>query len=69
MTGAQIEAARVPSPPPQAQGQALDPASFTHKPITRNPPETRMGHGKGPVEYYVAQIKPGVVLFELAGHR
>ena len=40
---------------------------FPHKPVTKKPAETRMGHGKGPVEYYVARIKPGVVLFEIGG--
>ena len=40
---------------------------FPHKPISKKPAEVRMGQGKGPVEYYVAVIKPGAVLFELAG--
>ena len=40
---------------------------FPHKPITRKPAETRMGKGKGNVEYWVAIAKPGMVLFELAG--
>jgi large subunit ribosomal protein L16 len=40
---------------------------FPHKPITKKPAEVRMGSGKGSVEYYVAQIKPGAMLFELAG--
>ena len=40
---------------------------FPHKPVTKKPAEVRMGQGKGPVEYYVAVIKPGAVLFELAG--
>jgi len=40
---------------------------FPHKPVTKKPAEVRMGQGKGPVEFYVAVIKPGAVLFELAG--
>lgn len=40
---------------------------FPHKPITKKPAETRMGSGKGSVEYWVAVVKPGRVLFEMAG--
>lgn len=40
---------------------------FPHKSITARPPETRMGKGKGPVEGWVAVIRPGMVLFEIAG--
>lgn len=40
---------------------------FPHKSVTRRPPETRMGKGKGPVDSWVAVIRPGVVLFEVAG--
>jgi large subunit ribosomal protein L16 len=40
---------------------------FPDKPYTKKPPETRMGKGKGSVEYYVAVVKPGQVIFELAG--
>ena len=40
---------------------------FPDKPITKKPAETRMGKGKGPVEYYVAVVKPGRVLFEMEG--
>lgn len=40
---------------------------FPDKPYTHRPPETRMGKGKGPVEYYVAVVKPGRIMFELAG--
>ncbi len=42
---------------------------FPDKPITQKPAETRMGSGKGAVEYYVAVVKPGRVMFELAGVR
>src|ERR1035441_9983142 len=67
MTGQQIEAARVTISRHLKRKGKLWIRIFPHKPITKKPAETRMGHGKGPVEYYVAQIKPGVVLFELAG--
>ena len=40
---------------------------FPHKPITRHPAESRMGSGKGAVEYWVAVVKPGRVMFEMAG--
>ena len=40
---------------------------FPDKPVTRKAAETRMGKGKGPVEYWVAVIKPGRVLFEMGG--
>jgi len=40
---------------------------FPHKSITRRPPETRMGKGKGSVDAWVAVIRPGVMLFEVAG--
>jgi large subunit ribosomal protein L16 len=40
---------------------------FPHKPITSIPAETRMGKGKGEPEYWAAVVKPGTVLFELAG--
>lgn len=40
---------------------------FPDKPITKKPLEVRQGKGKGSVEYYVAQVKPGTILFELEG--
>ena len=40
---------------------------FPHKPVTQKPAETRMGSGKGSPEYWVAVVKPGRVLFEIAG--
>ena len=40
---------------------------FPHIPITKKPAEVRMGSGKGSVEYYVAKIKPGRVVFEIDG--
>ncbi|MFH0750075.1 MAG: 50S ribosomal protein L16 [Candidatus Gottesmanbacteria bacterium] len=40
---------------------------FPHKPITKKPPETRMGSGKGDVHEYVAIVKPGRIMFEMGG--
>ena len=40
---------------------------FPNKPITKKPAETRMGKGKGAPEYWVAVVKPGRVMFEIAG--
>ncbi len=40
---------------------------FPDKPYTQKPPETRMGKGKGNVEYYVAVVKPGRIMFEVGG--
>lgn len=40
---------------------------FPDKPYTHRPAETRMGKGKGPVEYWVAVVKPGRIMFEIAG--
>ncbi|OHE79148.1 MAG: 50S ribosomal protein L16 [Verrucomicrobia bacterium RIFCSPLOWO2_12_FULL_64_8] len=67
MTGAQIEAARIAISRHLKRKGKLWIRVFPHKPVTKKPAETRMGHGKGPVEYYVAQIKPGAILFELGG--
>ena len=67
MSSAQIEAARVAISRHLKRKGKLWIRVFPHKPITKKSAETRMGHGKGPVEYYVAQIKPGAVLFELGG--
>lgn len=40
---------------------------FPDKPYTQKPPETRMGKGKGSVEYWVAVVRPGRIMFEVAG--
>ena len=66
-TGNQIEAARVAITRHMKRKGKLWIRVFPHKPITKKPLETRMGKGKGPVEHYVAVIKPGAILFELAG--
>lgn len=67
MTGRQIEAARVAVTRHLKRKGKLWIRVFPHKPITAKPAEVRMGSGKGAVEFYVAQIKPGAVLFELSG--
>jgi large subunit ribosomal protein L16 len=61
-TSAQIEAARVAISRHMKRKGKLWIRVFPQKPLG-----TRMGKGKGPVEYYVASIKPGVILFELSG--
>ena len=63
----QIEAARVAINRYIKRGGKQWIKVFPDKPITEKPAETRMGSGKGSVEYWVAVIKPGRVLFELAG--
>jgi len=40
---------------------------FPHKPVTSKPAETRMGKGKGEVEYWVACVKPGTMMYEVGG--
>ncbi len=67
MTGRQIEAARVAITRHLKRKGKLWIRIFPHKPITKKPAEVRQGQGKGAVEFYVAVIKPGAVLFELAG--
>ena len=66
-TDRQIEASRVAITRHMKRKGKLWIRVFPHKPITKKPLETRMGKGKGPVDHYVAAIKPGVILFELAG--
>ena len=63
MTGRQIEAARVTINRHLKRKGKLWIRVFPHKPITKKPAEMRMGSGKGSVEFYVAQIKPGAMLF------
>jgi large subunit ribosomal protein L16 len=67
LTGRQIEAARVAISRHVKRGGKVWIRVFPDKPITKKPAETRMGTGKGPVEYYVAVVKPGRVLFEMEG--
>ncbi len=63
----QIEAARVAMTRYIKRGGRVWIKIFPDKPVTTKPAETRMGSGKGTVEYWVAVVKPGRVLFEIAG--
>ena len=63
----QIEAARVAMTRYVKRGGQVWIKIFPDKPITAKPAETRMGSGKGTVEYWVAVVKPGRILFEVAG--
>ena len=63
----QIEAARIAMTRFIKRGGQVWIDIFPHKPITRHPAEARMGSGKGGVEYWVAIVKPGRVMFEMAG--
>lgn len=67
ITSNQIEAARIAMTRFIKRGGQVWIDIFPHKPITKKPAETRMGSGKGSVEYWVAVVKPGRVLFEMAG--
>jgi len=63
----QIEAARVTMTRFVKRGGKVWIKIFPDKPVTAKPAETRMGSGKGALEYWVAVVKPGRVLFEIAG--
>jgi len=63
----QIEAARVAMTRFTRRGGKVWIKIFPDKPVTAKPAETRMGSGKGSVEYWVAVVKPGRVMFEIAG--
>lgn len=67
VTARQIEAARRTMVRIMRRRGKLWIRIFPDKPYTRKPPETRMGKGKGNVEYWVAVVKPGRVMFEIAG--
>ena len=67
LTAAQIEAARVAINRYLSRRGKVWIRVFPHKPITKKPAETRQGKGKGSVEFWAANIKPGVILFELSG--
>lgn len=67
VTAAQLEAARVAITRHLNRKGKVWMRVFPQKPITKKPAETRMGKGKGGVEYWVAVIKPGAILFEIAG--
>ena len=67
ITSNQIEAARVAMTRYIKRGGQVWIKIFPDKPITEKPAETRMGAGKGSPEYWVAVVKPGRVMFEIAG--
>lgn len=67
VTSRQIEAARRAITHFTQRGGRIWIRIFPDKPITKKPPETRMGSGKGDVYEYVAVVKPGRVLFEMGG--
>ena len=66
ITANQIEAARIAMTRYIKRGGKVWIKIFPNKPISKKPAETRMGKGKGAVEYWVAPVKPGRILFELA---
>ena len=67
VTGRQIEAARITITRTMKRGGKVWINIFPHKPVTQKPAEVRMGSGKGNVEYYVAVVKPGRIIFEISG--
>ena len=69
ITSRQIEAARRAVVRYIRSGGKLWIRVFPHKPVTKRAAETRMGSGKGSVDHYVAPVRPGRVLFEMAGIR
>jgi large subunit ribosomal protein L16 len=67
ITARQIEAARIAMTRHVRRGGKVWIRVFPDKPVTEKPAETRMGSGKGSPEHWVAVVKPGRVMFELAG--
>ena len=67
VTARQIESARITITRTMKRGGKVWINIFPHKPITKKPAEVRMGSGKGNVEYYVAVVKPGRIIFEVDG--
>lgn len=67
ITSNQIEAARIAMTRYIKRGGQVWIKIFPDKPVTQQPAETRMGKGKGSPEYWVAVVKPGRVMFEIAG--
>ena len=63
----QIEAARIAMTRYTKRGGKVWIKIFPDKPVTNKPAETRMGSGKGTLEYWVAVVKPGRVMFEISG--
>ena len=67
VTSAQIEAARIAMTRHVKRGGKIWIRIFPDKPITKKPAETRMGKGKGAPEYWVSVVKPGRIIYEMAG--
>ncbi len=67
ITSRQIEAARIAMTRYIKRGGQVWIKIFPHKPVTQKPAETRMGSGKGAPEFWVAVVKPGRIMFEIAG--
>ncbi|NLA87746.1 MAG: 50S ribosomal protein L16 [Clostridiales bacterium] len=67
ITSNQIEAARIAMTRYTKRGGQVWIKIFPDKPVTQKPAETRMGSGKGSPEYWVSVVKPGRILFEIAG--
>ena len=67
ITSNQIEAARIAMTRYIKRGGKVWIKIFPDKPVTAKPAETRMGSGKGTLEYWVAVVKPGRVMFEISG--
>jgi len=67
LTSQQIEAARIALNRAMKRGGKVLIRVFPDKPISKKPAETRMGSGKGNPEYWVAQIHPGRILYEISG--
>lgn len=67
LSSQQIEAARIAITRHAKRGCKVWIRVFPDKPITKKPAETRMGKGKGAPEYWVAVVKPGRILYEMAG--
>jgi len=67
ITQRQLEAGRIAVSRHVKRGGKMWIRVFPDKPITRKPAETRMGKGKGNVEYWVAVVKPGTIIYELEG--
>jgi large subunit ribosomal protein L16 len=67
ITSNQIESARIAMTRYIKRGGKVWIKIFPHKPVTKKPAETRMGSGKGSPEFWVAVVKPGRVMFEIAG--
>jgi large subunit ribosomal protein L16 len=67
LTARQIESARITINRQVKRGGKIWIRIFPHIPITKKPAETRMGKGKGSPEFWIAEIRPGRVLFEMSG--